>query len=411
MHVHGLGDVAQHHGDHRFFAVVEERGLTLHDAARHLQQGFVTNLQAAQQPARFLQLGAQGRMVGRAREVAGVLLVDPHFRQGAGVQIHLPAALRTVDINVWDDVLGVCGVNGIAGAGVAGANQRDGHFQFGVAGTGLPAQHGHLLSGDEGKMVQRDVPGQRQRWCGGVELCQLQRDAFAWGASGDPRGIECLHQHEYRFGLVRFRLGELGVNDRTNFRQRVAEVAVVIHGIDDGAPEGSLARIEARHLQLPEQVVPQGFAGRVRVILVAIVRAGPRCIAGGRRRALIPIAVFCHALGVGGIRDGAIPAVGQFRGVPIAVVAGGGTRLGQRDFEAVVGLFVCLEHDVRLERLANLLLQVECRQLQQPDGLLQLGSHRQLLAETELQGGLEHLPSVSRAGRVGHCARRHILKS
>ncbi len=39
----------------------------------------------------------------------------------------------------------------------------------------------------------------------------------------------------------------------------------------------------------------------------------------------------------------------------------------------------------------NMRLQFEGGQLQQPDGLLQLRRHRQLLAEAELQGGFQHL--------------------
>ena len=49
-----------------------------------------------------------------------------------------------------------------------------------------------------------------------------------------------------------------------------------------------------------------------------------------------------------------------------------------------------LEHDVGLERLLDLRLQLEHGQLQQLDRLLQLRGHRQLLTELELQGRLEH---------------------
>jgi len=150
-------------------------------------------------------------------------------------------------------------VDGVAGARVAGSNQGNGHFQLGIAGARLPAQHGHLLAGDESEVIQCDVLGECQRWRRRVQLRQLQRDAFARGTSGDPGGVERLHQHEYRFGFILVRLWELRVHYRTNLCQCVAEVSVVIHGIDECAPEGGLPRVEARHLQLPEQVVPQGF--------------------------------------------------------------------------------------------------------------------------------------------------------
>jgi hypothetical protein len=54
------------------------------------------------------------------------------------------------------------------------------------------------------------------------------------------------------------------------------------------------------------------------------------------------------------------------------------------------GLVLGLEHHVALERFADLCLEFEDRQLQQADGLLQLRSHRELLAKFELQGWLEH---------------------
>jgi hypothetical protein len=54
------------------------------------------------------------------------------------------------------------------------------------------------------------------------------------------------------------------------------------------------------------------------------------------------------------------------------------------------GLLLGLQHHIGFERLADLRLEFQDRQLQQADGLLQLRGHGQLLAESELQGGLEH---------------------
>jgi hypothetical protein len=48
--------------------MLEEARLALHDAARHLDQGLVADLEAAHQPARLLQLGAQHGVVGE-REI------------------------------------------------------------------------------------------------------------------------------------------------------------------------------------------------------------------------------------------------------------------------------------------------------------------------------------------------------
>ena len=53
-------------------------------------------------------------------------------------------------------------------------------------------------------------------------------------------------------------------------------------------------------------------------------------------------------------------------------------------------LFDRLEHDVALEQLADVGLQLERGQLQEADGLLQLRGHRQLLTQLELQGRFQH---------------------
>ena len=49
----------------------------------------------------------------------------------------------------------------------------------------------------------------------------------------------------------------------------------------------------------------------------------------------------------------------------------------------VVAVFLAFEHRVGVEGFLDFLLQVEGRQLQQANGLLQLRSHRQLLAHLE----------------------------
>ena len=57
VHLDGFGDVAQHHRPHVLFAVLEEFGLPLHDRERDLEQRLVADFQAANQPARLLELG------------------------------------------------------------------------------------------------------------------------------------------------------------------------------------------------------------------------------------------------------------------------------------------------------------------------------------------------------------------
>ena len=64
-------------------------------------------------------------------------------------------------------------------------------------------------------------------------------------------------------------------------------------------------------------------------------------------------------------------------------------RGAELDLVIGVGLLL-LEHDVALEHLGEVRLQVERRHLQEADGLLQLRRHRQRLTQLELQRLLEH---------------------
>jgi len=49
----------------------------------------------------------------------------------------------------------------------------------------------------------------------------------------------------------------------------------------------------------------------------------------------------------------------------------------------VVAFFLAFEHRIGLQGFLDFLLQVQCRQLEQADGLLQLRCHRQLLAHSQ----------------------------
>jgi hypothetical protein len=61
-------------------------------------------------------------------------------------------------------------------------------------------------------------------------------------------------------------------------------------------------------------------------------------------------------------------------------------RVGFRNVRKVFHL----EHHVFFERILNLCAQIQNRQLQQPDSLLQLGGHRERLPELELQRRFHH---------------------
>ncbi|MNC63852.1 hypothetical protein D3C81_2193590 [compost metagenome] len=49
----------------------------------------------------------------------------------------------------------------------------------------------------------------------------------------------------------------------------------------------------------------------------------------------------------------------------------------------IVAIFLAFEHGIRIQGFLDFLLQIEGRQLQEANGLLQLGGHRQLLTHLE----------------------------
>jgi hypothetical protein len=81
--------------------------LALHDATGDFDQGFVADLEAAHQPARFLQLGAQHRVVGGSRHQIRVGLIDAHARHGRLIDLDDPAVFGAAHENVGNDVLGL----------------------------------------------------------------------------------------------------------------------------------------------------------------------------------------------------------------------------------------------------------------------------------------------------------------
>src|SRR5688572_4307785 len=82
------------------FPMLEERRLTLHDGSRNLDEGFVANLQALEQPARFLKLCAHAGVTGIAADEAGVAVIQPDARQGGRVDLNSPALLRATNKHI-----------------------------------------------------------------------------------------------------------------------------------------------------------------------------------------------------------------------------------------------------------------------------------------------------------------------
>ena len=193
-------------------------------------------------------------------------------------------------------------------------------------------------------------------------------------------------QHHLHF--VQFDI-QLGVEGFGHFLEGFFEVAVVVDAVDQGRCDQAILVRHGRQVQLPEQVAVQTFAvgGASGEVPFVIIVAGQAAGAGlvdvfpGRidwqlvGDALAPLAFFQVVHRGGGflvavflvrVRSGAFGAIGHW----IAVVE-------------VVAVFLALEHGIGLQRLLDFLLQVQGRQLEEADSLLQLRGHRQLLAHLE----------------------------
>src|SRR5690242_1176749 len=105
-------------------------------------------------------------------------------------------------------------------------------------------------------MMARDAQRRLETRRGGVELPQLQLDAFANRAGTDAGRIEQLYAHQHARDLLARAL-ELGTQRVRDLLQGFGEVTVVADRIDDGARNGELPRLQMRELQLPQQVILQ----------------------------------------------------------------------------------------------------------------------------------------------------------
>ncbi len=389
VHFHGLGDVLQDERFHRFLAQFEKTRLPLHDAARHLDQGLVANLEAAHQPARLLQLSAQHGVVGGARNQVRVSVVDPDPRHRRLIDFDDPAVLGAAHEHVRDHVFRLRRVDRRPRPRMAGAHQRQRHLQIAFAAAHLPAQQDQLLAGDQVEVFQcdanRDVPRRRVR----MQLPQLQRNALAQVAGADPGRFQRLDGAQDTLDVRRGGL-DLRQKAHADIFQFVLEVAVVGDGIGDDARDGHVDGGQLGEFQLFDELFLQGLTMLVAEIAAAVVIAGPGSI---RRTAglLSPGLVRDLHLGFFALLGGSVVAV-QF-GVFLfdgQVFALARVFAQHRFAQRLRRLFFGLEHHIGLERLADMRLQIERGQLQQPDGLLQLRRHGELLADAKLQTGLQH---------------------
>ncbi len=229
--------------------------LARNDLARHARQGVIACLDAANQPACFLQLRLQRfAFLAALSQQAEVALVDGELRRDRGIQDNIPAIVVVNQQQVRHHVIGAAVADAIAGAGVQRADQlqrlvhlRFAQFQSMCQPCRAVACHGFKFGSDDaaGNVAHR-------AGCAGV---QLDLQAFAQVARTDPGGVERLDQAQYRFGGVdrNIEMGNHGI-------QWIAQVTVLAQRIDDGIGDIGLHGCQAAEPDLPAQVILQRFA-------------------------------------------------------------------------------------------------------------------------------------------------------
>jgi len=123
MHADGFGDIMHDQRLHGFIAVLEKILLVLDDTGGYLEQGFVADFEAANQPARFLKLDLEGVIFSAATERSGIQIVDSEPRSQRAVQLDGPVSVDFANEDVGHDVLGGGRVYRRPGARMAGPDQ------------------------------------------------------------------------------------------------------------------------------------------------------------------------------------------------------------------------------------------------------------------------------------------------
>jgi hypothetical protein len=178
----------------------------------------------------------------------------------------------------------------------------------------------------------------------------------------DARGLEVLHLAQRDGELLGLEVLQLRHGGLEEFLQARLQVAVAVQVRDHDEREALVALREIHELELADQVLLQrglgrGDLGEVIAVVVAAARA----------------AVGFLGEGEGFVRGGALLRLGL----------GGGRRgltRGARGRRALLaGEFRALEQRIVGEVAFQLLVELDRRQLEQPDGLLQLGGEGEVL--------------------------------
>ena len=271
VHADGLGDVPKHHGAHELLAAVEKVRLAPDNGLGHLQQRFVANLEAADEPSRLLQLGAQHAVPVSAAQGAGIGLVHAQPRCDGRVQLDDPLPVAAAHEDIRNRVLGGGRVDRRSGTRMACAHQQQRLFHILPGCLQEPRQRVRPTFRDQFQVFGGDGPRKPEAGGGRIELRQLQEHGFADGAGADARRVQVLNEPDRRLDLL-LRSHHVRRQRRLDGQGVIGEIAIVVDGVDDGLADRGGARVQIFKLQLPEQVAPQRLVGAVGVVERALRR-------------------------------------------------------------------------------------------------------------------------------------------
>ena len=218
---------------------------------------------------------------------------------------------------------------------------------------------------------------------GGGKDLELQLQAFGAIARAHAARVEALQVVERDLEFVEIELELVGKHLR-DFLERRGEIAVVVQRVDERGHHLPVAKRQVRQHHLLDQVVAQR-RGR-RLLRIEIVVLG-RCAAAPVGVAAAIVGDVGRIGGLGDVERAAFRVV--LAGLPVFGLGLGGAfahrerHLRRRGLVALLLFF--LEQRIFLQDALHLRVELERRQLQQPDRLLQLRRQREMLRELELE--------------------------
>ena len=299
-----------------------------------------------------------------------------------------------------------------AGTWIEGTYQGHDVDEFGLGEPDSAGKAEEIAVCEQRKVVpdETDGFGSHRRVRG--QLVELEQKALAQIAGGHARRIERLHEFDHGFHLID-RVGDVHGVDKLGRRR--GEHAVVVDVPDDHVGRRPVPFRQRREVQLPKQVIEERILRAVAILeTVVLFGSGSGC----RARGLVDVVPGdVHGQILGDLFDGPgrlggvglerhvcavrVSGVARHRTISgavrrIGIVAVGVERvLGVGRGWNLLGFLDEIQHGVRLDRLANLGLEFQGGELHQPDCLLQLRRHRQVLAHAQGKRLFHHSSNIS----------------